>query len=447
MSATNLASLLHDVLATEIHDDTTTRADVLLSVLRKNHYWPALQMKKFFDRSGLVLLHNTYKRTDVSAFQELYDECRSVVLDLDAPEGQNIVVSLAHSIPERLTVEAYKARMQDTDMCEEGHEGTVVYVYNHNGKWYFGTSGCPSVDSSRYFHPTKTHGQMVDEIIGDRDAFTAALDPTKTYAFVLVHRDNSHIMKYEVDKLIHIGTRDRATMQEDDVDVAVSRPLADLPGVAYTRKFETPEAAVEALGPATYCLIVRTADGKMYKVSAESVVQREECDLGNPNKWVNMLHVYRQNNPTYHVTDYIQQYAPDLEIPKNSRGRDMAPTYIIHTVFCTMRDILYGHYVDTTSYDMATVRFRMARDRDAALPPIIRFHLAQLRHIQVTSHAHAYLSPKAVYHYLCFHQTINNLRTLIGFFASNGGAVMTFNQAECFTVLHQMLMQTETQRV
>jgi hypothetical protein len=467
----NLRELLHEVLSAPVAEGST-RADVLLSVLRKHHFWPALQVKKFFDRSGLVLLHNTYKRTDVESFRALYDECRSIVLDLDAPEGENIVVTLAHSIPERLTVQQYDMMKNDTDKCELSYEGTVVTVYEHKGRWYFGTSSCPSVDSSRYFHPTKTHGQMVDEVIAKhyphvvpvfeegthpkvvqretsralRDAFAANLDVKKAYAFLLVHHENRHVMNYASEfgednykELFHINTRDRITLQEDDL---TTRPLEGI-GMNYAKRFTTADEAIAYARENTdvYGVIARTVAGKMYKVSDEKIVLREECDLGNPNKWQNMLWVYMQNKPHYHIDDYIKQYAPTLEFPKDSLGRDMAPTYIIHTVICTMRDILYNMYVATTSYNHHVKKFRMNRELDGSLPPVLRFHLAQLRHLQVDSHTHGTLTPKAVYHYICHHQTIKNIRTLINFFASHGGHQMKYRQAECFGVLNQLLSE------
>jgi hypothetical protein len=452
-----LNDVLREVMDVSAQSDMP-RSDILLNTLRKYHFWPALQMKKFFNRSGLVLLHNTYKRTDVSSFQELYDECRSVVLDLNAPEGQHLVISLANSTPERFTVDQYKeGRMTDTDKCELSYEGTVVFVYEHNGRWYFGTSGCPTVDSSRYFHPTITHGQMLDEVLrkylslstdseeSPRDVLTEKLDATKSYSFILVHHHNRHIMDYTAElgesygELFHIGTRDRATLAEEDI--AASHPLADI-GFRYTVSYETPAEAIEAIennGDASYGIIVKTVDKKMYKVSTSSILQREEFDIGNPNKWHNMLHVYMQNNPEFHISDYIAKYAPDLTIPKNSSGRDMAPTYIIHTVICTMRDILYDLYVRTTTYNPVIGRFKMNKDLDASLPPVLRFHLAQLRHLQVNDHAGHFMTPRAVYQYLCFNQTMKNMKTLINFFASTGGHNMNFRQAECFGVLNQLL--------
>jgi len=459
MAPQNLRDLIHEVLATESQTD---RADTLLSVLRKYRFWPALQMKKFFDKSGLVLLHNTYKRIDVDDFKELYDECRSVVLDLNAPEGENIVVTLAHEIPERMTADQYKAVKSDDDKLSLSYEGTVVHVYEHRGKWYFGTSGCPSVDSSRYFHPNKTHGMMLDEALAKyfpsdtyegmspreksqavRDAFAANLHIAKSYSFILVHHENRHIMEYSpvfgegYAVLVHIATRNRITQEEEDLS---SKPLETV-GVRYADTIDADVVFYKLTDPLVYGVMVLNKDNKLIKVSSDRIVQHEECDLGNPNKWQNMLWVYLQNKPHYHISDYIAEYAPDLENPKDSLGREMAPTYIIHTVICTMRDILYTLYTSTTSYNPAFGKFRMNRQVDYALPPILRFHLAQLRGFQVSGHSHAYITPKAVYHYICHHQTLKNIRTLINFFATTGGHDMKYRQAECFGVLNQLLTE------
>lgn len=466
----NLSELIQEVMNAPMNDGAS-RADILLAALRKYHFWPALQMKKFYDRSGLVLLHNTYKRNDVDSFKNLYDECRSVVLDLQAPIGNNVVVTLAHSIPERCNDKQYMAIKNVDDKCELSYEGTVFHTYEHNGRWYFSTTSCPMIDSSKYFHPTKTHGAMLDEILTKyfpnavqpidetektdkqvmrehsralRDAFCAHLDVKKAYSFLLVHHENRHVMDYTSELgenygvLFHLATRDRDTLVTEDLS---SQPFASI-GIKYSTVFDTPEDALTYINNNNvYGFVVKRPDG-MLKVSVDDIVVKEECDLGNPNKWQNMLWVYMQNKPHYHIDDYIKQYAPNLSYPIDGMGRTLAPTYIIHTVVCTMRDILYGLYLSTTSYYPNVQKFKMNKDIDASLAPILRFHLAQLRHLQVTSHTHGLLTPKAVYHYICHHQTLKNIRVLIHHIATSGGAYkMKYRQAECFGILDQLLFE------
>lgn len=477
-----MASYKHlSVFLQEVYDyadvNNINRVESFATLMKTKHYWPALQWKKFNDKSGLILLHNTYKRNDVDFFKELYDECRSVVLDLNAPIGENVVITLANSIPERLLNTQYKERMQDTDICYESYEGTVVSVYEHMGKWYFSTTSCPSIDSSRYFHPTKKHGEMLNEVLEDmfsssldeldtnyasvqdyedskkaylRNMFTNKLDRSKAYFFILVHHDNQHVMDYterwgkEYRKLIHIATRDRLTKTE----CVLPDPLVE-EAFGYGKSIEVSKEvgnAVESLAwldknPDSYGIIVKKEDGTLYKVSNGAILAREEEDLGNPNPWINMLWVYMQNKPHYHVNDYISKFCPNLESPVDQYGRTLAPVYIIHTVICTVRDCLYQCYRYTTRYYPQHKRWKMNVVLDKQLPDIVRFHLAQLRNIQVTTHADEYITPHTIYHYLCHHQTMNNMRNLIGFFANP--SENTFNMSsktiECFSTLHRLL--------
>lgn len=458
ITPSNLAELLNEVYSVSTEDKT--RASVLVDTIRKYKFWPSLQVKKFFSEPNLVLLHNTWKREDTSHFQKLYDECRSVVINTNASLGENVVVSYASNIPDRMTDEAYDTVKEDSDVCELAFEGPVVTVYYYNDKWFFGTTSCPTVDSSRYFHPTKTHGMMFDEalskIVGassPREAFTALLDKSKAYAFLLVHYENKHIIDYSeyFDKndkyaeIILLNTRDRASLAECDAGI-------ELESNKYKKTFSSPVDAITYLRTAEckpYGIVVKKQDGRFIKVSMPDVVELEEKNLGNPNPWINMLNVYIKNKQTYKITDYQKEFVPELVIPVTSRGRELAPTYLIHTIVCNMRDILFNAYINTTTYNPTTKYYNFNKENDATYAPIMRFHLAQLRQLQVTTHNHAILTPQAVYNYICHRQTIKNLRLLISYFAglcrtalqhrTNMPFSMPQHIAECFTILDKQL--------
>lgn len=459
----NLSELLHVVFATP---SEKPRVNVLIDTLRKYKFWPALQVKMFHGQRELVLLHNTYKREDTQHFQQLYDESRSVVLNMSAPEGENIVVTYAASIPERMNDVEYESDTRIDDTVEMAYEGTTVTVYHHNGVWYFGTTSCPTVDSSRYFHPTKTHGRMFDEAVSNimnepvptsretsrelRNKFAERLDTSKAYAFLLVHHENKHVMDYtevageKYAFLVHISTRDRTTHSDCSQDTVI-------PSIIYTKVYDTPQAGLQELrtNNSVYALIIKRPDNKTLKVSKQEVINHEEKDLGNPNVWLNMLNVYIKNRADYKIVDYQKEFAPDLEVPKTSRGRDLAPTYLIHTVICNMRDILYAAYNMTTGYNPQTKMYRINKELDALYSPIVRFHLAQLRNLQATVHSHSLLSAHFVYNYICHRQTLKNLRLFVKHFATvchdamNGYMAvpygMPFHVAECFVILDNLL--------
>jgi hypothetical protein len=427
-----------------------TKLHVLKNILRRRHYWPYLQVKPFFDHCGLILLHNTYKRVGVEHFQKLYNESRSVVLNLEAPLGENIVLSLAHSIPDSLTTEQYKAMALPDDVCEMSYEGTMITVYYHVDKWHFGTTSCPSMDYSRYFSKDKTHGQMFDEVLqmhyeGDatncRKLFTNQLDPSKVYTFLLVHHENGHLADHSAELgtqykcLFHITTRDRQTLVEEDVR---TNPLTN---VKYVARFENQPQVLDHLSQKNiYGVIVKRTSGQLIKVSPEQLIKRDEETMGHPNHWHNMLWLYMQQNKQFMIPDYLKKYAPDLNCPKDSQGREMVPTYVIHTAMCTMRDVLLNLFYHTTTVDLTTHRYTVHKDWDGYLAPVIRFHLAQLRHIQIHKHKHSLINMRTVYHYLCHHQTVKNMRNLIHFFAMNEASLQIPPRTiECFKVLNQSL--------
>ena len=64
-----------------INDDNKTYANCLIMVLKKYHLWPNIKVKKFKNRSDIVLLHNNYKMGEVYEYRELYEQCHSIVLD------------------------------------------------------------------------------------------------------------------------------------------------------------------------------------------------------------------------------------------------------------------------------------------------------------------------------------------------------------------------------
>lgn len=440
----------HGSLKELLNDVVGNGSNNLLNLLKKKHYWPALQVKTFNKEPGMVLLHNTYKRDDVSAFQELYDECRSVVLDLDAPEGENIVVSLANGIPERIDDGMYEHRWNIDDQCERSYEGTVVSVFYHREKWFFSTSTCPSVNDSRFSHPTKKHGEMFDEALDNvnltREKLTENLDTDKTYTFLMVHHENGHIMKvaeeFGDDKftgIFHIGTRSRETLEQ--IAIVDNDKLKGI-GIRYPDRYESPEAALEWLHshPEAYGFIARnTRTGTITKVSRPNIIELEQMDYGNANVWHNFVWIYKQNKPHFHVNDYIARFCPDIKLPVDHAGRNMAPVYMIHTVICTIRDILLELYRRTTQYFPQYHRFKMDTHADASLAPILRFHLAQLRRIQITTHTDVMVHSKTIYHYLCYHTTMKNMRMLIKFFARSPQPMMNARAAECFTVLDACL--------
>ena len=432
--------------------DSTSWANSLLNVLRKNHYWPAIQTKKFNGNQSMVLLHNTYRRKDINEYQDLYNECRSVVLDF---ESENIIINKASPVPIRLSTKDYVNTKSSEDKCELAYDTTMIFVYYNNSTWHFGTTSCPSIDYSKFSHPTKKYGVMFNEILTTllnnnnnnndiRDSFCELLNPEYIYEFGMIHHDNTKYMDYtdifgkEYKKLILLNLKEKISGKR----VYDDENLVKL-GVLKPKKFETPDEAIKEIntqGSAIYGIIVNRNE-VLYKVSTNSIIFHEETDPGNPNPWRNMLWIYQQNRDDFHINDYIKTYAHTVEYPLDNSGTPLDPTYLIHTAISTIKDILHNLYTTTTTYFPKHNRFKMSKDIDKKLPPILQYHLAQLRHQQVTTYKDTknIITANAVFQYLCHSNPVKNLVSLIHFFAINTGYDIPPRASLCFSVLNNLL--------
>lgn len=449
------------------------RYRTLNTLLRQKGLWPAIQVKRFFDRSGLVMLYNAYKNAENERVADLpiFKETRSVVINMDAdmPE-QAIVSSLSSELPVRMTDKAYLASQKQGDTYEMGYEGTMFHVYHHNYKWYFSTTTCPNINSSRYFHPTKTHGEMLDEVLLKlfpgaacsaeaedamevdleagaeakslslmvRARFTAHLDTSKSYLFVLIHHENKHLIDYTSNfgqgykELLHISTRTRQGEES-----LLPMPLGYL-GVLYPMMMDSVENAMLWLNHNTsYAVIIKRADGSILKVCREETVYQEETDLGNANPWHNMLWIFLKNRPDFTVAQYAKTHT--FTPVRTESGKFLSPTFVIHSVISAITTYLFNLYHASTYYNLATKQLVFKAKVDKEHAPILRFHMVQLREIQKNQQPDRLISLKMVSDYLRYHQTMKNIRMLIAHFAKNPMVGVTEECQLCFVKLHEML--------
>jgi hypothetical protein len=398
----------------EINDNNYT--NMLLTILKENHYWPSIKVKKFKNEPDLCLLHNSYKSDEIEVFKELYDECRSVILDFSKKFGDNVVISYANSIPIRSSIDNYIHKICDinNDICKRGMDGTLITVYNHNGKWYFGSSCCPDINSSKFSHPTKTHGDMMDEVLSKnsltRDLFTSNLSPLYSYEFVLVHHEDKHICNYDEELgenykyLYHINSKNRLTLKEE---VITNKPLEYL-GIRYMDVFRNANDAIEYLNNNPMSFIIVKKEQRLYKVSTDKILHLEEVNANNYNIWYNLIYVYMLQKPNYNINEYLKEFIKEdeIEVYKDSYEN-------INMIFKTICDLLYNLYVATTNYYPKYKRFKVNLDLDKTLAPVFRFHLAQLRYKQVSLYTKGIIKQEEVFKYLCHSNNIKNIKKII----------------------------------
>jgi hypothetical protein len=89
----------------------------------------------------------------------------------------------------------------------QASEGTIINVFYYDNKWYYTTKRLFDMFQSKY-ESNNTHGNMFKEIIGDFAEFESKLKTQYTYQFVLIHKDNKHLLTGEDNYLELINVRD-----------------------------------------------------------------------------------------------------------------------------------------------------------------------------------------------------------------------------------------------
>ena len=430
---------------------------ILISILKKNNYWPALQVKKFKGIKNQLLLHNTYIREDIDSFKELYETCRSVVLDFDAVSKDNIVVSYSNSIPVRINHDSYINN--ENDIFIEAYDGTMITCYYYNDKWHMGTTSCPDINSSWFSHATKSHGDMLNEVLYNysnkevdisniREEFCKYLDKNISYIFVLLHHENKHIIDYSsilgenYMHLVHIDSKYIKNLA--DINIYDESVNLQKYGIIYPKKFMNYIKDNEYIlnkDNITYGYIIKRMTDKGYslaKISPEHIKYREDTDPCNPNPWYNILATYMRNRIDYHINDYIRDYNPNIQKLYDNNGKEIDPTYLIHTSICTIKDQLYKLYLATTTYNSKKNVFKMNKEIDKHFVPLIRFHLSKLRHRQVTVYKNL-ITNRDVYYYICHCLRPNDIKQLLNLFTTTTGFDITDRSMLCLVTLNRLL--------
>ena len=240
--------------------------------------------------------------------------------------------------------------------------------------------------------------------------------------------------------LCHINSKDRATLEDINIH---NQPLSSI-GIVYPMNYTNINDAYNDMVSSEFSygfIVAKYPDTgkKLYKISPDSITFKEETDPCKPNIWHNILSVYMKNRKDFTIKDYINMYVPDIILPIDEQGRTMDPTYLVHTMISTLKDVLYNLYVATTTYNPKTNRFKMNKELDSQFPPVIRFHLAQLRLKQQSDQYQHFLRPKDVYQYICKNNNIKNIKLLVNLLATNGGYNISERASVCITVLNNVL--------
>lgn len=98
-----------------------------------------------------------------------------------------------------------------TEYCEDG---TVIRLYHYRGKWFTATTRCIDARKS-HWSSDKTFDEMFWEIFNNPENNTPDLDPSYTYSFIIVHKENRIVVQHKHNNLIYVNRVHNTTKAED----------------------------------------------------------------------------------------------------------------------------------------------------------------------------------------------------------------------------------------
>ena len=170
--------------------ENNTNIDDLKNELYKNGV-----MSKYYEDENLLLVYT--KHNNVLNINELSNECRSLVIDTNT----NKIVSYTCNTP-IVNMEAMNYLLEHNDdnkKIYKCYEGSLLSLFNNNGKWYLSTRRC--LDSNDSVWKEDSHYNLFLDVLREDgfnslDDFVQICNPDYCYYFVLLHHQNKLIIDY-----------------------------------------------------------------------------------------------------------------------------------------------------------------------------------------------------------------------------------------------------------
>ena len=100
---------------------------------------------------------------------------------------------------------------------------------------------------------------------------------------------------------------------EENID---NQPLAYL-NIKYPIKYLNPQEGINNINVNNYGVIIKK-NNKLYKISDDNILHKEEVNAYNYNKWYNILYVYMLQKENYNINEFISEfYLNDISLPSN----------------------------------------------------------------------------------------------------------------------------------
>lgn len=201
----------------EIQKLIRNNPDTWRNILMNSPYM--LKISQLNDMDNRIMFKYRQGVSDYS--YEIVKEARGLILDKDTFE----VISMGFKKFFLCDSEFADKVDWNTLQVQEKFDGSLITLYYYNSEWIASTTGTIDATYAPISQGTITNfKQLFDIACSNSNLDYSRLNTNYCYMFELISPYNKQVVQYDTTKIIHIGTRDRTSLCEVDVNIGIRKP-------------------------------------------------------------------------------------------------------------------------------------------------------------------------------------------------------------------------------
>ena len=179
-----------------------------------------IQVKKILEKENIRVRENDnlYLLISNNTLTTLDIICNGIILEKETnnvictPQNKLLEIDTENQQEHIQTLLSISSKIR-IEYCEDA---TRISLYNYKGQWFTSTTKCIDAKTS-FWSSNKSFDELFWEIF-DND-FIDVLDPTFTYTFLLIHKDNRIVVKHKFNNLIYVNRINNNNQIEDYTNI------------------------------------------------------------------------------------------------------------------------------------------------------------------------------------------------------------------------------------
>jgi len=318
------------------------------------------------DDLALISFNDRHFTLDSGPDKDLAMSLRSVILE---KTSLNIVASQHNNIIYNTeAIDIINKSKWDQIVITPCYEGSMVTVFYYKDKWRISTHTCLDAYTSRW--GKRTYGELFADFV---DFKFEELDSEHYYNFIIVHKDNKHLIEHTTSKLIlssvinkntHLENNDHQSLVTHEFEFKNLQEVLDYLSVTGKNDFKNKKLTTEGV-------IVKVYDGEKYKspfkllkIQTNLYANVQNLKPNHANVYANMLELYQRNKlgqlsqfilndkeVVNQINNSIRQLSVDiLNLYHNTRNKNNEEIYnSLSVVYKQILFKLHGIFKDTSS--------------------------------------------------------------------------------------------------